>query len=329
MRLKHLEASLSCLQRDFNEPKIDLEQYPTCPELAAAVVDAAVKRGDIGNPGQDCLDLGCGTAMLTVAAAFVVAEGEFVWGVDCDEDALQIARDNVDLVDLDDCVKFLQAEVRMKGNRDESDNIGDGVDKKNQHHKIRQKQRGGRGCGRGRGRGRAFNAGSLTKSRLIYDREDGIPLPDNYVETVLTNPPFGTKTNAGIDVQFLRTATRLARRAVYSFHKRSTRDFLLKMIREDWGFPESEVVAEMKFDIPNSYKFHKCKTKDVEVDLIRICMVNHDNVGVGVGDNGDIIGEGRDCYGDADGGNLEDDDDENYKTHTQEGGNSNNIDEPK
>jgi len=184
MRLKHLEASLSCLQRDFNEPKIDLEQYPTCPELAAAVVDAAVKRGDIGNPGQDCLDLGCGTAMLTVAAAFVVAEGEFVWGVDCDDDALQIARDNVDLVDLDDCVKFLQAEVRMKGNRDESDNIGDGVDKKNQHHKIRQKQRGGRGCGRGRGRGRgrAFNAGSLTKSRLIYDREDGIPLPDNYVE---------------------------------------------------------------------------------------------------------------------------------------------------
>jgi len=114
-----------------------------------------------------------------------------------------------------------------------------------------------------------------------------------------------------------------------SFHKRSTRDFLLKMIREDWGFAESEVVAEMKFDIPNSYKFHKCKTKDVEVDLIRICMVNHDNVGVGVGDNGDTIGEGRDCYGDADGGNLEHDDDENYKTHTQEGGNSNNIDEPK
>ena len=99
------------------------------------------------------------------------------------------------------------------------------------------------------------------------------------------------------------------------------------MIREDWGFPESEVVAEMRFDIPNSYKFHKCKTKDVEVDLIRICMVNHDNVDVG--DSGDIIGGGRGCYGDADGRNLKDDDDGNYKTHTQEGGNSNNIDEPK
>ena len=58
--------------------------------------------------------------------------------------------------------------------------------------------------------------------------------------------------------------------AMSSFHKKSTRDFLLKMIREDWGFPESDVVAEMRFDIPKSYKFHKSKSKDVEVDLIRI-----------------------------------------------------------
>jgi len=92
-----------------------------------------------------------------------------------------------------------------------------------------------------------------------------------WCRTVLTNPPFGTKSDkAGIDVQFLRTATRLARRAVYSFHKKSTRNFLLKLIREDWGFPESEVVAEMRFDIQKSYNFHKSKSKDVEVDLIRI-----------------------------------------------------------
>ena len=55
-----------------------------------------------------------------------------------------------------------------------------------------------------------------------------------------------------------------------SFHKKSTRKFLLKLIRDDWGFPESEVVAEMKFDIPQSYGFHKSKSKDIEVDLIRI-----------------------------------------------------------
>ena len=44
----------------------------------------------------------------------------------------------------------------------------------------------------------------------------------------------------------------------------------MKVIREDWGFPECEVVAEMRFDIPKAYKFHKSKSKDVEVDLIRI-----------------------------------------------------------
>lgn len=31
-----------------------------------------------------------------------------------------------------------------------------------------------------------------------------------------------------------------------------------------------KVVAEMKFDIPNMYKFHKQKSVDVEVDLIRV-----------------------------------------------------------
>lgn len=50
------------------------------------------------------------------------------------------------------------------------------------------------------------------------------------------------------------------------------------MIREDWGFPDSEVVAEMKFDIPKSYNFHKAKTKDVEVDLIRIFVGGNNNV---------------------------------------------------
>jgi len=214
MRLKHLEATLSCLQREFPDPKVELEQYPTSPELASHVLDYAVNRGDLGNPGQSCLDLGCGTGLLTVAAAFVVEEGEIVWGVDCDDDALAIARENVEHVDLEDCVRFLRARVRMKPHATNYDKGGN----RNSH---RSNKRGGRGGGRGRrGRGRGggrtgSQPASLTKSRLIHDGEDGIPLEDGCVETVVTNPPFGTKSdNAGIDVQFLRTATRLARRAV-------------------------------------------------------------------------------------------------------------------
>lgn len=55
---------------------------------------------------------------------------------------------------------------------------------------------------------------------------------------------------------------------MYSFHKRSTRSFVLNIVQE-WGYKAS-VVAEMAFDIPNMYRFHSQKTKDVEVDLIRV-----------------------------------------------------------
>lgn len=46
---------------------------------------------------------------------------------------------------------------------------------------------------------------------------------DKYFDTVIMNPPFGTKNNAGIDMEFLEVAVRLAKTAVYSLHKTSTR----------------------------------------------------------------------------------------------------------
>ncbi len=181
MRLKHLEASLSCLQREFPDPKVELEQYPTSPELAACVVDTAVNRGDIGKEGQSCLDLGCGTGMLTVAAAFVVEEGETVWAVDCDDDALEVAKENVEHVEMDDCVRFVRAQVRMKPGNPHGQDQG--------RQNKRGGRHGGRKGGRGRGGGRGGRGGrvgsqpaSLTKSRLIYGKDDGIPLEDNCVE---------------------------------------------------------------------------------------------------------------------------------------------------
>jgi len=43
-------------------------------------------------------------------------------------------------------------------------------------------------------------------------------------DTVIMNPPFGTKNNKGTDMAFLKTALEMARTAVYSLHKSSTRD---------------------------------------------------------------------------------------------------------
>lgn len=46
---------------------------------------------------------------------------------------------------------------------------------------------------------------------------------DKAFDTVIMNPPFGTKHNAGMDMRFLEVAMRLATGAVYSLHKTSTR----------------------------------------------------------------------------------------------------------
>ena len=294
-RLKQIESalcSISADQREFQNPSVALEQYPTSPHLCACVVQLASSEqfDDLGE-GRSVLDLGVGTGMLSMGAALVGTST--IYCVDCDEGALLQARENVEELlgdeygggddddDYDDeedgssrpKVEFILAKVQMKKGNVEV------------HQKKSLKGGDGRGRGRGRSRGRGGRGGKgsqpaeKTKARLIHngvDGTDGIPLRDNFVDTVLTNPPFGTKSdNQGIDLQFLLTATRLARRAVYSFHKRSTRPFLLKSIRE-WGH-EGSVVAEMSFDVKQMYQFHKLKTKDIEVDLIRIEIRSNDN----------------------------------------------------
>lgn len=46
---------------------------------------------------------------------------------------------------------------------------------------------------------------------------------DRKFDTVLMNPPFGTKQNSGIDMKFLRIGLALAEHSLYSLHKTSTR----------------------------------------------------------------------------------------------------------
>ncbi|KAJ0070380.1 hypothetical protein NL108_007714, partial [Boleophthalmus pectinirostris] len=60
-------------------------------------------------------------------------------------------------------------------------------------------------------------------------------------DTVIMNPPFGTKHNQGIDMKFLKTALTLAKNTVYSLHKTSTREHIKKKAH-DWGV-KMEVVA--------------------------------------------------------------------------------------
>lgn len=96
------------------------------------------------------------------------------------------------------------------------------------------------------------------------------------VDVVITNPPFGTKNNQGVDMMFLRRALAVAGTAVYSLHKTSTRDHIVKKAAE-WKV-KMEVLAELRFDLPATYTFHRRKCVDVAVDFIRFSQMNREVV---------------------------------------------------
>ena len=88
-----------------------------------------------------------------------------------------------------------------------------------------------------------------------------------FFDTVILNPPFGTKRNQGTDMEFLKTALALSKSSVYSLHKSATRAHIAKKA-EDWNV-KMQVVAELRYNLDSSYKFHKKKSVDIEVDFIR------------------------------------------------------------
>jgi rRNA N6-adenosine-methyltransferase METTL5 len=208
MKLRELESHLSDI-RSFENPKVELEQYPTSPHLAAQVLHAAESRyGDIAD--RAVLDLGCGCGVLAIGAA--LCDASCVIAVDIDSSVLGVATDNAEKYNVSKQVDFVAADIVH-----------------------------------------LLPGGSVTR-------------PLQIVDTVIMNPPFGTKRK-GIDMVFLQVAVTYATGAVYSLHKSSTRDHIDRKVRS-WG-AVPEVLAQLRFDIPNMYGFHKRKAVDVEVDLWR------------------------------------------------------------
>uniref|UniRef100_A0AAX7SK00 Methyltransferase domain-containing protein n=1 Tax=Astatotilapia calliptera TaxID=8154 RepID=A0AAX7SK00_ASTCA len=231
MKLKELE---SCLQQvdTFEEPKILLEQYPTSAHIAACMLYTIQSTFD-DIEGKLVADLGCGCGVLSIGAAML--DAGLCVGFDIDDDALDIFRRNAEEFEISN-VDLIQCDM----------------------------------C------------------RLE---------PEAYAEkfdTVIMNPPFGTKHNQGMDMKFLRAALTMAKTAVYSLHKTSTREHIQKKAN-DWGV-KMEVIAgkknkanlfffssiikifkyslntfikELRYDLPASYKFHKKKSVDIQVDFLR------------------------------------------------------------
>ncbi|XP_075036784.1 rRNA N(6)-adenosine-methyltransferase METTL5 [Mixophyes fleayi] len=118
------------------------------------------------------------------------------------------------------------------------------------------------------------NAEEFELTNIDLVQCDVCSLPRNSLEksvdTVIMNPPFGTKHNKGMDMTFLKTALQMARTSVYSLHKTSTREHIKKKAAA--CNVKMEVVAELRYDLPASYKFHKKKSVDIEVDFVRFSI---------------------------------------------------------
>jgi putative methylase len=85
-------------------------------------------------------------------------------------------------------------------------------------------------------------------------------------DTVIMNPPYGTRT-VHADTRFLDKAFQLAP-VTYSIHKSSTREYLVKYVKES-----NRRIGEarsLKMKIPHLFNFHSRKWSDIEVDLLRI-----------------------------------------------------------
>ncbi|PHU07798.1 Methyltransferase-like protein 5 [Capsicum chinense] len=88
------------------------------------------------------------------------------------------------------------------------------------------------------------------------------------VETVVMNPPFGTRRK-GADMDFLSLAMKVASQAVYSLHKTTTREHVKRAALRDYNARSAEVICELRYDVPQLYIFHKKKEVDIAVDLWR------------------------------------------------------------
>ena len=88
-------------------------------------------------------------------------------------------------------------------------------------------------------------------------------------DTVLQNPPFGTRS-PGADASFLRKAITLGT-STYSFHKTSTEEFIDQCIKDTGAQTTHKFPVELI--IRNTYQHHTKKLQRIKVSVWRVLSV--------------------------------------------------------
>ena len=202
-KLKNLISSLESLET-FSNPKDYLEQYQTSPQISGEMFHYILNKFPEEISNMKIGDLGCGNGILGISAALIGCKDVVLF--DIDEEIIDIAKQNVNNLELQNCIQIILCDVNQ-----------------------------------------IKNWKCLSKK----------------FDIIITNPPFGIRSQNGADVEFLKCAVNLSSQFVYSLHKFSTFNFLKKFyeknnINDVNGF-------KIEYDLPKSYKFHKKNNKVIEV----------------------------------------------------------------
>ena len=202
-KLKNLISSLESLET-FSNPKDYLEQYQTSPQISGEMFHYILNKFPEEISNMKIGDLGCGNGILGISAALIGCKDVVLF--DIDEEIIDIAKQNVNNLELENYIQIILCDVNQ-----------------------------------------------IKNWKCLYKKFD----------IIVTNPPFGIRSQNGADVEFLKCAVNLSSQFVYSLHKFSTFNFLKKFyeknnINDVNGF-------KIEYDLPKSYKFHKKNNKVIEV----------------------------------------------------------------
>ena len=201
MKLKNIISDLESIET-FSSPKDYLEQYQTPASVAGEMIHYISNNYSIQN--YSIADLGCGTGILGIAAALCGCKNVFLF--DIDEEALEIAKNNVENLELNDNIQIIKTDVNQ-----------------------------------------------LRLCKKL----------NKYFDLVITNPPFGIRSENGADVEFLKTASYLCNNTIFSLHKFSTVNFLKKFYNKN-GISDIKSF-KIEYNLPKTYKFQKKKEKNIDV----------------------------------------------------------------